>query len=70
MKTIDTAKRHIGEAIQALQSALTTDEPAAIAVALATAGQGVAESIAGMDSTFKGFRRDVETTAKRLAGGV
>jgi hypothetical protein len=67
MKTVDNAKRSIGAAIQALQGALASDEPEVIANALAHGGNGIAEAIATMDGTFKGFRRDVENTAKRLA---
>lgn len=67
MKAIDNAKRAIAQSIQALQGALQSDEPDEIAHALAHGGNGIAEAIAGLDGTFKGFRRDVENTAKKLA---
>lgn len=67
MKAINQARADISAAVQSLQAVAACDEPDDLAAALAGAGDGIARAIATLDGTFKGFRRDVETTARKLA---
>jgi hypothetical protein len=70
MKAISQTRASIGAAIQSLQSIAASDEPDEIAAGIATAGDSIASAIGTMEGTFKGFRRDVEVTARRLAARV
>lgn len=70
MKIIKQSKSGMSAAIASLQAALAAEEPDDIAAALAAAGMEIQTAIVGMDGVFKGFRRDVETTAKKLAARV
>lgn len=70
MKAIAQTRASIGAAIQSLQSIAASDEPDEIASGLASAGDAIAGAIGTMDGVFKGFRRDVEVTARRLAARV
>jgi hypothetical protein len=67
MKAVQQTKALLKAARDALTLAIEAVEPDEIATLTATAGDAVARSIVEMESTFKGYRREVETRAKRLA---
>jgi len=70
MKVFQDARAQLRTARDALTKAIEAAEPHEVATLTAEAGDAIARSIAGMDSTFKGYRRDVETRAARLAAKV